>query len=85
MKRLHARYSHDFRFVMVDPNGSQNFMSQFNIRAADAPTVVLHDTLRGDTKRRLQSSSFTYKAVHRFVVEYARSISAPTPELHEEL
>ena len=52
MFRLHEQFSMIFKFVLAEPTAA-DFMKQFGLKSADAPTLVIHDTRSGDGKFRL--------------------------------
>ena len=74
--RLLDDFAPALRFVLVDPtDASADFMRQFGIKRADAPTVVIHDNHRGaDAKYRLTKDARTLRraAVTAFVEDFLR-------------
>ena len=62
---LHRKHSAAFKFVLANPQRTADFMRFFGLTAADAPTVVIHDTV-GEGKHRLQER-MSKESVQRFV------------------
>lgn len=51
---LHATFGARLKFVLVEPREAVDFMKQFRLTVADAPTAAIHDTARGGAKYRLR-------------------------------
>ena len=62
---LHRRHGHRLKFVLADPHATADFMRFFGLTAADAPTLVIHDTVR--EQKHLLKERLGSEAAKRFV------------------
>jgi hypothetical protein len=62
---LHRRHGHRLKFVLADPHATADFMRFFGLTAADAPTLVIHDTVR--EQKHLVKERLGSEAAKRFV------------------
>ena len=62
---LHRKLGHRLKFVLADPQATADFMKFFGLAAADAPTVVIHDTVR--EQKHFLKEPMGSEAVKRFV------------------
>ena len=71
-----CRHGHRLRFVLADPARTADFLKFFGLAAADAPTVLIHDTVR-ELKLRLQQPMGS-EAVKTFVGDFLRGAGGGT-------
>ena len=69
VRPLHERYEHALKFVLAEPNEAPDFLRQFGLTRRDAPTMVIHDTRRGDLKFRLHEP-FGKESAFKFVQDF---------------
>ena len=70
LRAFHQKFERAFRFVLADPQKTADFMRTVGLTAADAPTVVIHDT-HASVVRRLEKP-MTSAAVWRLAEEWQR-------------
>ena len=71
---LHHEFRHEIKFVLANPAKTADFLRVFGLSAADAPTVVIHDTAR-DGKHKLPEQ-MSKASVRRFVLRF---LGRPAP------
>ena len=69
LHELQGLFGETFKFVLVEPREAADFMRQFSLTTADAPTAVIHDTARGGAKYRLRDK-LRKKTMWRFVEDF---------------
>ena len=67
---LHRRHGHRLKFVLADPHATADFMKFFGLTAADAPTLVIHDTVR--EQKHFLKEPMGSEAAKRFINGFLR-------------